>query len=161
MPHTLRTPIVKKISSANCHTDQTEQTNRWQAAICKTEQGGNVELKRRLDEDRETEDRQKKRRGGVEKSSTFEVSMAVVDHSHLLQAVLEPYGAYAHGGVCKDPGHGVRAEDRRLLSLAQDTSGRSSSIVTSDFMVEKLCSQPSGMEHIICKQNTAYGSQIC
>lgn len=34
---------------------------------------------------------------------------------------LEPYGAYAHGGVCKDPGHGVRAEDRRLLRLAQDT----------------------------------------
>lgn len=38
-----------------------------------------------------------------------------------LAVALEPYGAYAHGGVCKDPGHGVRAEDRRLLRLAQDT----------------------------------------
>lgn len=38
-----------------------------------------------------------------------------------LASALEPYGAYAHGGVCKDPGHGVRAEDRRLLRLAQDT----------------------------------------
>ncbi|KAL7400926.1 hypothetical protein ABVT39_020033 [Epinephelus coioides] len=38
-----------------------------------------------------------------------------------LASVLEPYGAYAHGGVCKDPGHGVRAEDRRLLRLALDT----------------------------------------
>lgn len=38
-----------------------------------------------------------------------------------LASALEPYGAYAHGGVCKDSGHGVRAEDRRLLRLAQDT----------------------------------------
>lgn len=37
-----------------------------------------------------------------------------------LASALEPYGAYAHGGVCKDPGHGVRAEDRRPLRLAQD-----------------------------------------
>lgn len=38
-----------------------------------------------------------------------------------LASALEPYGAYAHGGVCKDPGHGVRADDRRPLRLAQET----------------------------------------
>lgn len=38
-----------------------------------------------------------------------------------LAPALEPYGAYAYGGVCKDPGHGVQAEDLRLLRLAQDT----------------------------------------
>lgn len=30
------------------------QTNRWRAAICKTEQGGSTELERRLDEEKET-----------------------------------------------------------------------------------------------------------
>ena len=41
-----------------------------------------------------------------------------------LASALEPYGAYAHGGVCKDPGHGVRAGDCRLLGLAQDARFR-------------------------------------
>lgn len=40
-----------------------------------------------------------------------------------LATALQPYGAYARGGVCKDPGPGVRAGDGRLLRprLAQGT----------------------------------------
>lgn len=39
------------------------QTNRWRAAICKTEQGGSTELERRLDEERESgEGRVRKRK---------------------------------------------------------------------------------------------------
>lgn len=164
------------------------QTNRWRAAICKTEQGGCIDLQRRQHEERDMKggggrgrQRQKQecRKGENRKlrcygwinsplrhghswlvpqhgpcgsvsapagrKLTFEISLlrqgerwwslSSRDHASVckyregadggkLASALEPYGAYAHGGVCKDPGHGVQAEDRCLLRLAQDTRRR-------------------------------------